>query len=319
MVPDGQSGDSAPAEQPQGGASPPSDTSAPSAKASNRPKVRIVLDKGTATVGRIKTGSAGTFYSRLSAVDFMNSAFVFAVLFMISFFPFLAVLDAAAGRNIGQTIIIRLGLNDQAAKAVGRLISSGHQTVAALTVLGAAFLVLFALGIPAILQTWYQRVYDQPAPHGGAVKQIVCRLLWIAALLAYDSLLVLVGRQVGPAGGHVLIFACEFAITVFFWWWTVHFLLLGSIGWRALFPAAVATGFCLTGLGVFSALLLSGSIISGEKTYGPIGVVTVLLSYLIGYAVCLHLGAVFGRMWSERRESPDSARSDRETNATVAK
>ena len=32
----------------------------------------------------------------------------------------------------------------------------------------------------------------------------------------------------------------------------------------------------------------------------PIGVVTVLLSYLIGLAVCLHLGAVAGRMWNER-------------------
>jgi len=29
-------------------------------------------------------------------------------------------------------------------------------------------------------------------------------------------------------------------------------------------------------------------------------VVTVLLSYLIGLAVCLHLGAVAGRMWNER-------------------
>ena len=47
-----------------------------------------MLDKGTAIAGRIKTGSAGTFYSRLSAVDFMNSAFVFAVLFMISFSRF---------------------------------------------------------------------------------------------------------------------------------------------------------------------------------------------------------------------------------------
>ena len=55
------------------------------------------------------------------------------------------------------------------------------------------------------------------------------------------------------------------------------------------------------------------------KSYGPIGVVTVLLSYLIGYGVCLHIGAVFGQMWSERHESPNSARSDSETSATLAK
>jgi hypothetical protein len=40
----------------------------------------------------------------------------------------------------------------------------------------------------------------------------------------------------------------------------------------------------------FSALLFSGQIVSGAADYGPIGVVTVLLSYLIGLAGCLHLG-----------------------------
>ena len=106
---------------------------------------------------------------------------------------------------------------------------------------------------------------------------------------------MVVGEQTGPAGGHLLTFVCEFAIAVLFWWWTVHFLLHGRIGWRALLPAALATGFCLTGLAVFSLLLFSGSITSGEKSYGPIGVVLVLLYYLIGAGVCLLLGAVFGR------------------------
>ena len=60
----------------------------------------------------------------------------------------------------------------------------------------------------------------------------------------------------------------------------------------------------MTGLGVFSALLFSGQVVSGEADYGPIGVVTVLLSYLIGLGVCIHLGAVAGRMWNERRSEP---------------
>jgi len=30
----------------------------------------------------------------------------------------------------------------------------------------------------------------------------------------------------------------------------------------------------------------------------------VLLSYLIGLGVCLHLGAVAGRMWNERGSQP---------------
>jgi membrane protein len=79
---------------------------------------------------------------------------------------------------------------------------------------------------------------------------------------------------------------------------------MGRITWRALFPVGIVTAVCVTGLGVFSALLFSGQIVSGAADYGPIGVVTVLLSYLIGLAVCLHLGAVAGRMWNERGSQP---------------
>jgi membrane protein len=82
------------------------------------------------------------------------------------------------------------------------------------------------------------------------------------------------------------------------------------VTWRRLFPAAAATAVCVTGLGLFSALLFSGQIVSGEADYGPIGVVTVLLSYLIGLAVCLHLGAVAGRMWNERRSQPPADPSE---------
>jgi len=302
----------------RGGPSPPPDTATPGAGTSSRPKARTWRDKGAAAAARVKTGSVGTFWSRLSAVDFMNSALMFAGLFLVCFFPFLAVVDAAAGRNTQRTITDRLGLSGQAAQDVDALISVGHQTVSALSVLGAIVLVLFAIGIPGVLQAWYEKVYHQQAPYGG-LRQFTRKLIWLAVFLAYIWLEALTGQQPGPAGGRLLTFVCEFAIAVLFWWWTVHFLLDGRIGWRALFPAALATGFCLTGLAVFSLLLFSGSITSGETSYGPIGVVLVLLYYLIGAGVCLLLGAVFGRTWNERHPPPGSTHSHGETSATAAK
>ncbi|GEM_PF-741611 len=315
MVHDGQSGDNAAVAHPQGGPSSPSEASTPGAGASDPPKARTWRDKGAATATRVKTSSVGTFWSRLSAVDFMNSAVMFAGLFLVCFFPFLAVVDAATGRNTGRTITDRLGLNAQAAHDVDALISAGRQTVSTLSVLGAIVLVLFAIGIPGILQAWYQKVYDQPPLHGD-LWQLARKLVWVALFLAYIWLEALVGQQTGPAGGHLLTFVCEFAIAVLFWWWTMHSMLHGRVGWRALLPAALATGFCLTGLAVFSLLLFSGSITSGETSYGPIGVVLVLLYYLIGAGVCLLLGAVFGQMWNESHQSPHAAPSDSETERT---
>jgi len=315
---DAQSADNAAVAHARGGPSPPADATAPDAGASQRPKARGLRDKATATADRVKTGSVGTFWSRLNAVEFMNSALMFAGLFLVCFFPFLAVVDAATGRNTQRTITDRMGLNAQAAHDVDALISAGNQTVSALSVLGAIVLVLFAIGIPGVLQAWYEKVYGQQAPYGG-LRQFTRKLIWIGGFLAYLWLQALVGQQVGPAGGHVLIFVCEFAISVLFWWGTVHFLLDGRIGWRALLPAALATGFCLTGLAVFSALLFSASIISGEKSYGPIGVVLILLYFLIGAGVCLLLGAVFGQMWNESHQPPHATRPDSETNAPAAK
>jgi voltage-gated potassium channel len=108
--------------------------------------------------------------------------------------------------------------------------------------------------------------------------------------------------DVGPAGGRILIFACEFVISTLFWWWTLYVLLYRRIGWRELFPAALATAVCLTGLGVVSALVFSNSIVSDDKSYGPVGAIMVLLSWCIGFGVVVHLGAVVGRMWNERIE-----------------
>jgi membrane protein len=78
-------------------------------------------------------------------------------------------------------------------------------------------------------------------------------------------------------------------------------LLYRQVPLRRLFPAGLATGLCITGLGIVSSLVFSGQITSGEQSYGPAGVVIALISFLVGFGVCLHAGAVFGRMWNERQ------------------
>ena len=300
MVHDAQSHDNAGTEQTPSTPPPPADSSTPNAPGSERQKKRSLLDKSAATVDRVKTGTLATMWSHLNAVDFMNSAFQFSALIILCLFPFLVVIQAATGGNVTHTIIIRLGLNAQAAKDVEGLITSGTQSVQSLTVVGAIILVLFAVAIPGTLQLWYERLYDE-TPRPGWTRQLAIRLIWVIGLLAYLWLQVLVGSQVGPAGGHVIIFGLEIVIATLFWWWSMHFLLLGRRSWRLLFPGAVATALCITGLAVVSSLRFSQSIISDDNSYGPVGVVMVLLEYCIGFGVCIHLGAVVGRMWSQRQ------------------
>jgi membrane protein len=257
---------------------------------------------GGAAVARAKASAPGRYWSHLSAVDFMNSSFAFAALAVLCGFPFLAVIHAAAGADVRQAIITRMGLSPQAARDVNALISSGHRAVATLTALSALLLVVGAVGMAGTLQAWYQRIYDQP-PVKGTLRHLGYQVAGVVAFSVYIGLEVSVLHAVSRAGGGaVSIFALTFVFAVLFWWCSAYFLLYRRVGWLRLLPAGVATGFFITGLGVFSALLFSDQITSGDNSYGPAGVVIAIISYLVGYGVCLHLGAVFGRVWNDWRD-----------------
>jgi membrane protein len=93
-----------------------------------------------------------------------------------------------------------------------------------------------------------------------------------------------------------------FGLATLFWWVSAYMLLYRRVPLLRLLPAGIATGACLTGLGAVSSVLFSDQITSGHESYGPAGVVIALISFLVGFGVCLHAGAVFGRMWNEWRD-----------------
>ena len=276
---------------------------------------RRLLDRGSHAVDWVRATAAGIFWSRLNTVDFMNSSLQFAALAVLCLFPFLIIFSAKSGGDARHALIARLGLDQQAAQDVDQLMSSGRPAVTTLSIIGAAVVVFGAIGVASTLQLWYQRVYDQP-PARRLTRQLASRLLWLAGLLGYLTIQDYTFIHLKHAGGARLpIYAATFVLAVPFYWWTPHVLLLGRVAWRRLFPAAVATAVCVTGLGVFSALVFSGQIVSSDADYGSIGVMMVLLSYLIGLGVCIHLGAVAGRMWNEHGPEP---RADPEEPPAVA-
>jgi membrane protein len=251
-----------------------------------------------ARLERFEKSAAGRYWAHLSTADFMNSSFAFAALAVLSAFPFLAVSSSVVGGDIRKAIVARMGLNAQATRDVDNLISTGNQAVATLTWISAIVLVLGMVGMASTLQTWYHRIYEQTPPKG-FLRHLGYQLAGVVAFTFYISFEVWLFARVRPAGGRGLIFLLTFVFAVLFWWWSTYMLLYRRVPLRRLFPAGVATGFCITGLGVVSSLMFSGQITSGQRSYGPAGVVIALISFLVGFGVCLHAGAVFGRMWNE--------------------
>jgi membrane protein len=269
-----------------------------------------LLEEEHRVADRVKTSAPGIIWSRLNAIDFMNSSMQFAALAVLCLFPFLIIVAAETGGDARPALIRRLGLDHKATNDVNALMSPGTHAVATLSILGAAFVLFGAIGVASTLQTWYQRVYDQ-TPHSKWTRHVAAQLLWLIGAVIYFAVYDSVVRALAPVGSaRVPIYLGTFAIAVGFYWWTQHVLLLGQIGWGRLFPGALATGVCVTGLAAFSSLLFSGQIVSSDTDYGSIGVVMVLLSYLIGFAVCLHLGAVTGRVWNERHALKSTAEEE---------
>jgi membrane protein len=248
----------------------------------------------------VEESAAGKYWSQLTAVDFMNSSLAFSALAVLCAFPFLAVVLGAWGGDVREAIVARMGLNAEAAKQVDAFIAAGDKAVATLTVFGAVVLVLGAIGMAATLQAWYQRIYDQP-PVKGILRHVGYQALGLAAFSVYIAVQVEVFAAVRPGGGRLVIFVLTFVFATLFWWCSAYFLLFRRVPARQLLPAGVATGLFITGLGVFSSFLFSDQVISGQKSYGPAGVALALISYLVGFGVCLHLGAVFGRVWNDWR------------------
>jgi uncharacterized BrkB/YihY/UPF0761 family membrane protein len=245
--------------------------------------------------------AAGRYWAHLSTADFMNSSFAFAALAVLSAFPFLAVTSSVVGGDVRKAIVARMGLNAQATNDVNALIATGNQAVATLTWVSAIVLVLGGVGMASTLSAWYHRIYERTPPKG-LLRHLAYQAAGVAAFALYISFQVWLFDQVRPVGGRGLVLLLTFVTAALFWWWSSYMLLYRRVPLRQMLPAGVATGACITGLAVVSSFVFSDQVTSGQKSYGPAGVVIALITFLVGFGVCLHAGAVFGRMWNEQQE-----------------
>ena len=86
---------------------------------------------------------------------------------------------------------------------------------------------------------------------------------------------------------------------VAFFWWGLRFLVGGRVSYLAAMPGAVATLAFLAGLRVFSALVFEPLVVTNAVTYGALGTVLVVQSWLIGVGWVVYGGQLFGRWFHD--------------------
>ena len=278
-------------------------------KTGNRPGVRRVRQATEWGQKKYAGSVAEDLRRRLAAMDVINQGMLFAATLLLCLFPFLIVVSALAGLPMVNTLTRYTGLNSQAAADAGHLFASSAATASA--VVGTASMVLFVLGgiaAAAALQQIYERAFD--LPHRG-MKDIPRQLAWLAVLIGTSLLTGWAGPGLRHAGGPALFAAAGLVWSTGFWWLTMRTLLARRVPWRALFPAACATGVLYVAMEVFFSLFFSAMVISDANRYGPIGVIFALLSYLIAIGVVVILGAAAGLVWQDRSSKgrPEQRRS----------
>ncbi|WP_236075932.1 YhjD/YihY/BrkB family envelope integrity protein [Streptomyces coffeae] len=253
---------------------------------------------------------AGRGWRRGSEFELLHRALGFAALGFLTLVPLLIVVAAADPVNrhgFAQWLAEGLGVSASSQDEVKQLFAPPKRALETTTAFGLATLAIFGLSFGAAVQTGYEKVWELPA---GRWHNVWRHLVWLVVLIAY----LLLSSHLGPGVSRVLIAVVS---TVLFFWWSQRLLLGGRISWGALLPGALATGVGLFGLRVFSQLVFSPLIASSAVSYGPVGTVLVVQSWLVGVGYVVFGGALLGRVLHEeylrlvawRRQRRKSARA----------
>jgi membrane protein len=235
-------------------------------------------------------------------IELMHRALGFAALGFVTFVPLLIVIAAAApldGHTFPTWIVAGLGLSGSAAESVRRLFGPPGAVLSTTTALSLAVLAVFGLSFASAVQTGLEKVWELPSARWFSVWR---RVVWLAVLIGYllgsaDLVELLAGDWPWAIARLALSTISSFA----FFWWTARFLLDNRISWRDLRLGAILTVVGLVGLRVFSTVLFAPLIISSALTYGAIGTVLVVVSWLIGIGFVIFGGAMVGRALVECR------------------
>jgi len=253
----------------------------------------------------------------------MHRALSFAALAILTVIPLLILVAAAnptSHRGLAGWVIYGMDLTGSSAGAVTRLLSAPAMVLGTTSVFSAVLVSVAGVSFGGTVQAGFERIWGLPA---GPWHKIWRQAVWVAGLTAYIYATATVGTVThrGPAETASRV-AVAVVLGAAFFWWGLRFLLGGRVSYLAALPGAVATIVCLAGLRAFSRLVFEPLIIRNAVSYGALGTVLIVESWLIGVGWVLFAAQLFGRWfhdswlrdWAESRwgqGAPDAGK-DRE-------
>jgi membrane protein len=255
-------------------------------------------------------------YRRGREFELMHHALVFGALAILTVIPLLIVVAAAnpaPHRGLAVWVIYGMGLTGSSADAVTGLFSAPARVLGTTSVFSALLVSFAGVSFAGSVQAGFEKVWGLPA---GPWHKIWRQAVWAAALVAYIYSAATVGTVTNDGlaekAGRV---AVAVVLGIAFFWWGLRFLIGGRVSYLAALPGAVATLVCLAGLRVFSRLVFEPLIAGNAVSYGALGTVLIVQSWLIGVGWVVYGGQLFGRWfheawiqgWVDRRKGREQA------------
>ncbi|MYS19429.1 MULTISPECIES: YhjD/YihY/BrkB family envelope integrity protein [unclassified Streptomyces] len=237
-------------------------------------------------------------------IELMHRSMGFAALGFVTLMPLLVVVAAATpwqhGAGFAQWVVDGMGLGPHPASAVRGLFTAPRRVLSTTGAWSLASLAFFGLSFVACVETGYRKIWDLPASPWHSEWR---RAVWLAVLTGY---LFCEAQSATVMGSGEFRSVIRIALTVVFgiafFAWGQRFLLTGSVDLRSAMPGAVLTMAGLGGLRIFSARIFSPMITSNAVTYGPVGTVLMVVTWLIGVGFVVFGAALLGRHIVVQRE-----------------
>jgi membrane protein len=239
--------------------------------------------------------------------ELMERAMRFAALALLTVIPLLIVVaaaDPAPQHGLAAWVVYGMGLTGPSATAVSLIFQAPTRVLGTTSVFSALLLGVFGVSFAGSVQAGFERIWGLPT---GPWHKIWRQVVWLAALTAYIFAEATVGTVTG--GGLAQTGAVAVVLGIAFFWWGLPFLLGGRVSYLAAMPGAVATIVGLAGLRVFSGLVFEPLVASNAVSYGALGTVLIMQSWLIGVGWVVYGGQLFGcwfhdawlRAWAHSR------------------
>jgi membrane protein len=194
-------------------------------------------------------------------------------------------------------VVYGMGLTRSAASAVIQLFSTPARVLNTTSAFSALLLGAFGVTFAGSVQAGFEKAWGLPA---GPWHKIWRQTVWLAALIAYIYAAATVGAVTRRAPAETVSrVSVAVVLGIVFFWWGLRFLVGGRVSYLAAMPGAVATVAFLAGLRAFSILVFEPLIVANAVTYGAVGTVLIVQSWLIGVGWVIYGGQLFGRWFHD--------------------